>query len=111
MIFLVCASSCYNDEVLPVEVDPITEPQSYELNIQPFFDANCVTCHKGSIPPNLSASESYNALITGSYINTATPENSLLYTKIAIGGSMEPYATPEERAMVLAWIEQGAQDN
>lgn len=116
MMFLLALSAvlfsgCQYDEVLPQEVEIPIDPISYELDIQPFFDAKCVSCHGGSIPPNLSGSTSYNQLISGSWINTIDPENSALYESIAIGGSMETYATPSERAILLAWIQQGALDN
>jgi len=110
-LILAFASSCHYDEVLPREVEVPTDPISYDLDIQPFFDAKCVSCHGGSVAPNLSASGSYNELVTGNYINTSNPESSLLYTKIDVGGTMESYATPTERAIILAWIEQGALDN
>ena len=108
---LVFASSCHYDEVLPREVEIPVDPISYSLEIQPFFDAKCVSCHGGSIPPDLSASVSYNELISGNYIDTTNPENSSLYLSVDNGGSMEIYATPEERAILLAWIEQGALNN
>ena len=113
-IFLLNFTGCYYDQVLPADVGP-EEPigdVSYSLDMQPFFDASCVQCHNGGgIPLDLSPGVSYNALITGGYVNTAEPASSLLYTKIAPGGSMEQYATSSETSMTLKWIEQGALDN
>ncbi len=111
LFIMALATSCHYDEVLPREIEIPVEPISYSLNIQPFFDAKCVSCHAGSVPPDLSASVSYNELISGNYIDTANPENSSLYESIDNGGSMEIYATAEERAILLAWIEQGAMNN
>ena len=108
---LVIASSCQYDEVLPQEVEIPVDPISYSLDIQPFFDAKCVSCHGGSIPPNLSASGSYDVLISGNWINTNDPASSPLYQSIEVGGSMESYATPTERAILYAWIQQGASNN
>lgn len=108
---LVAASSCKYDEVLPREVEVPTETVSYELDIQPFFEAKCVSCHSGGIPPNLEASVSYNELLNNGWLNVEDPANSALYISIELGGSMENYATPEERALVLAWITQGAENN
>ncbi len=85
-------------------------PVSFAADMQPFFNARCVNCH-GSIPPNLEASVAYENLKQGGYINLATPENSLLYTKINVGGTMEGYANSAERQMTLLWIEQGALNN
>jgi hypothetical protein len=89
---------------------PIPEVISYSADIQPFFNAKCTNCH-GNVPPSLEAPMSYGNLINGGFIDLANPSNSLLYTKINVGGSMAPYTTSEEAAMTLKWIEQGALDN
>ena len=108
---LVMVSSCQYDEVLPQVVELPDDPVSYELDIQPFFDAKCTQCHAGSIAPNLSAGVSYDELINNNWINTTTPASSPLYQSIDLGGSMETYASPTERALLLKWIEQGASNN
>jgi len=102
-------TGCYYDQVIPEK--PIGDV-SYSRDMQPFFNAKCVRCHNGSVPklillPNVS----YDELISGGYVNTADPPNSLLYIKIAPGGSMEQHATSSETAVTLKWIEQGALDN
>jgi hypothetical protein len=56
----------------------------------------------------LSASSAYDELISGNWINASEPESSPFYQSINAGGSMEAYATPQDRAIILAWIEQGA---
>lgn len=105
------ASSCYYEQVVPAEVEVPTEVISYDLDIQPFFDAKCTSCHGGSVSPNLSRGVSYQELVSGDWIDAEVAEDSPLYQSIAVGGSMEGYATPSERATLLAWIEQGASDN
>ena len=91
---------------------PFPEPDvvSYSTNIQPYFNQKCTSCH-GLTPPNLEAPNSYNNLINGGYIDLAKPENSLLYTKIAPGGTMAPYSSSSETSMTLKWIKQGALNN
>ncbi len=85
---------------------------SFSNEMQPFFDAKCITCHNGSgIPLNLTSPGSYDALINGNYIDTDNPANSKLYTKILPGESMLEYASPAEREMTLVWIEEGAINN
>ena len=101
-------SSCYYEDVVPIEVEVPDETICFELEIQPFFDSKCSSCHAGSVSPNLSASASYDELISGNWINTSEPESSPFYQSIDVGGSMEAYATPQERAILLAWIDQGA---
>ena len=109
MFLAIINTGCYYDQVY---IAPPEGDISYSADIQAFFDASCVSCHNGGgIPLNLDVSVSYNELLNGNYINTATPATSLLYTKIATGGSMEQYATDSERAKTLKWIEQGAKNN
>ena len=115
--FMVFMSSCEKERFAPAPyVDPndttITPPDSisYSADMQPFWDAACINCHGGTIAPNLSTGVSYDAIINGGYID-ATPASSLLYTKIAPGGSMEQYSTSANTSMTLQWIEEGALNN
>ena len=104
-------TSCEKTYLVP-EDHPVLDDVSYSTDMQPFFDAKCISCHNGGgIPLNLDASVSYDALISGNYIDNNNPADSKLYTKIIQGGSMESYATPSERALTLKWIEEGALNN
>ncbi len=102
-------TGCYYDKVLPPKVE--TEV-SYANDMQTFFDASCTGCHNGTgVPLNLLPDVSYDAIISGGYVNTDDASASNLYVKILPGASMETYASDAERAMTLAWIEQGANNN
>jgi len=111
-IFLLVLSSCANYEKplpdIPAEV-------SFSEDLIPFFETSCAHiagCHDaGDIPPELTEENGYNSLTTGGYVNTDNPEQSLLYTKIAPGGSMEKFSTTRDTQVVLKWIEQGALNN
>lgn len=106
-------AACTYETVIP-EVEPITDTVSFNDEIIPIFDASCnfQGCHNtNGIPPDLTADRAWVNLTFGGYVDTADAESSLLYTKIAPGGSMEQYSTPQETAIILAWIEQGAQNN
>jgi hypothetical protein len=46
----------------------------------------------------------------GGYVDTDTPEASSLYISME-SGSMVPYTTPGDEQLVLAWIQQGAENN
>ncbi len=109
IIFFV--ASCEWEKTEPLDPSDLPETVSYGEHIQPVFDANCVKCHGGSTAPDLRAENSYFDLTSGNYIDTDIPENSYLYQKICCGASMEPYADDYERALILKWIEQGAEDN
>ena len=106
---LILFTSCEKEYYVPF---PIPDVITYSGNIQPYFDSKCANCHKGgSVPLDLRADVSHGNLINGGYVDTDNPTNSLLYTKINTGGSMEQYSTPEETEMVLKWITEGAKNN
>lgn len=112
LFVLTFTTSCYYDAVVGPEAP---ETVSYSADVQPYFDNKCIQCHNGSgAPLNLDASVSYENLTTGGnppYVDIANPSASSLYTKIASGGSMEPYSSATETAMILKWIEDGAENN
>lgn len=107
---LLFTTSCTKEYIQTAPPPDPSVPISFATDMQPFFNARCVSCH-GNVQPNLEENKAYNNLIQGGYINLATPENSLLYTKINVGGSMEGFANSAERQMTLLWIEQGALNN
>jgi len=82
---------------------------SYSADIQPFFDAKCISCHGSAGGISLVANVSYNNLVSGGYINTASPSSSLIYTSLL--GTMSNYANITEKQMVLQWITEGALNN
>jgi hypothetical protein len=109
-------SSCYYDQVVPI--DPVIEvgEVTFSADILPIFNQSCngAGCHNGAVAPNLLQANAYNALKNGNYINTANPESSELYQwmkgkrslPMPLSGSNATY-----NATVLAWIEQGALNN
>ena len=110
-VFMLGISSCAYYEK-PGE-EPITDV-SFSEDLIPYFETSCAYagCHNtGGIPPDLTEEFAYVSLNAGGYIDTDNPEQSLLYTKIAPGGSMERYSTPQETQMVLQWIIEGAENN
>ena len=112
IIYLMFTTGCYYDAVVGPEAP---ETVSYSVDVQPYFDAKCLGCHNGSgAPLNLDATVSYENLMTGGnppYVDITNPSASFLYVKIAPGSSMEPYSSAKETAMVLKWIEDGAENN
>jgi len=115
MILLVSLiTGCYYDIVLPP--DPNAPPQnvSFSGDLQPIFDTKCATtgCHDGAHAPNLTAEESYNALMSGGFVNTTIPTESILY-QVLQQGSMPPTGKlpSSDIQMVLDWIKMGAPNN
>jgi hypothetical protein len=84
---------------------------SFVQDIIPFFNSSCVSCHKGSKPPDLRASKAYSSLINGNYVVAKQPDNSLLYTKCNTGGSMKVYTSASDLKLLKRWILAGAKNN
>ncbi|UCG27812.1 MAG: hypothetical protein JSV24_00200 [Bacteroidales bacterium] len=114
LILFLAALSCekvYLTEPPEIELDT-TVVYSFADTIQPIFDNKCINCHNGGIPPNLTAGNSYDALINGGYVesDTSKAEQSLIYTKL-LSGTHEDRATANEKQLILFWIKQGALNN
>ena len=121
-IFLVaiCATlamltACEYDMVVPQRIAPPPPPESdtisFAQDIIPVFTASCVSCHSGSIAPDLSPSKAYTALTTGGFVVAGEPESSSLYTKCKPGASMAVYTSAKQLSLISRWIAAGAKNN
>lgn len=100
--------ACEKYQYTPPAVDP-SVTWHFQADIQPIFNANCITCHGGSLSLDLREGKSYQALTKGGYVNTPA-ESSKLYAKIT-GSSHISRTTETEKLKILYWITQGAQNN
>lgn len=105
---MVFFSSCEEYKIIQEEIDP-GETVLFQTQIQPIFNANCVTCHKGSRNPDLRDGFSYESLTTGGYVNLPAAD-SKLYKKI-ISSSHTSFTIDPEKQLIYNWIDQGAQNN
>ena len=103
-------SSCEKYSWIPKKIDPVI-PVYFQAEIQPIFNANCISCHTSIRNPDLRDGKSYDALTKGSYVNQPG-DKSKLYTKMT-GQDHESRsnASEQEEDKVLNWINQGALDN
>lgn len=109
--FIFLNQSCEYEQREEVDLGSLPEVVSFTTDIAPIFVESCIQCHKtGSTPPDLTLENSYLELTGGGYINTNNPAESKLYKAIN-GGGMTQYATDLDRAYILKWIEQGAEEN
>jgi hypothetical protein len=108
ILFIMFFSSC-EKVVYPPPVIPDT--LSYSLDIQPIWDVKCIDCHNDPSvrDPDLRPDFSYDALISGEYVDTVDAANSKLMKKLY--GSHNSRATEAEKQLVLKWINEGAKDN
>ncbi|QGY46605.1 hypothetical protein GM418_23975 [Maribellus comscasis] len=110
---------CKYDFIVPEEVpvidpdDPDAEEISFSADIIPIFESKCVACHKtGGQLPDLSAANAFSSLNSTRYINSSTPEESLIYTRPNPDNTdSHPKYSATEAVYVLGWIQQGAKNN
>ena len=117
-IVVLLLSGCYKDKTVVFDTgDEITRTVTFTSDIIPIFNSSCngSGCHNsGGKSPDLTASNAYNALMSGNYINLGDPQNSELYqwitgkrgTPMPVSGIIKDF-----NARILAWIKQGANNN
>ncbi|MDH7462096.1 cytochrome c [Chitinophagaceae bacterium 26-R-25] len=115
MLIMALTTGCYYDVITPP--DPNAPPQnvSFSNDLQPIFNTSCATpgCHgDGGHNPTLTADKSYNALMSGGFVNTTIPTESILYKEINSGLMPPTGKLPQVQIqMVLDWIKIGAPNN
>ena len=110
--FSSCEKYSFRVETLP-PVDTTgtdtTNYVSFSTEVQPIFDAKCISCHKGSRNPDLRPENSFASLTTGGYV-TQPAADSKLYKKL-ISSSHSSMTTQAQKSTIYLWIGQGAKDN
>lgn len=107
-------NSCYYDTLVeePVQEipndpdDPNYVEISFNSDIQPIFNNNCVGCHS-VVNPNLTAGNAYTNLVP-EYVTAGDSDASKLYNQISSGHGD---ASNNDIELIKAWIEQGAKNN
>jgi len=82
---------------------------SFASSVVPILN-KCNTCHKHQWTTSTVASTFYTNLVSGGYINPTAPTTSKIYVKLSSGHPGSTVTTAEVNA-ILAWIEQGANNN
>lgn len=124
--FILFSCSDSEDEITPVEIraDEQIDAVFFSEEIIPIFKQHCLYCHSEQhtkmhnykITPYLTSSKAYNDLISGGYVDTISPEQSILYLKVSgttAGIRMPPTGilSDSEIQKILGWIKYGAPDN
>ena len=94
-----------------IEPEPVPSNVSFATDIAPIFNScNISGCHStGSVAPDLTGGVAYTSIISGGYVSTSDPQNSILYEEVI--GPMSGYCSSADAAKILEWIKQGAQNN
>jgi len=110
LLSLVIMAACEKVVFEPVEIP--TDEVSFATDVQPIWDAKCVSCHPPTKDLDLTASQAYDELVPDyvSAADSADPTNSKLYLKL-VGSSHASRTSDPERATIQKWISQGAPNN
>ena len=79
IIMLLFAVSCEYEFIEPITYN--VQEVSFSTDIAPLLNANCTTCHNGSLSLDLRVDKSYQSLIDNRCV-TAPAVSSILMTKI-----------------------------
>lgn len=109
-------TGCYRDVILPdAAVDPDGPPQavSFKNEIAPMVNTKCALagCHvSGAHKPYMKLDESYLQIVSGGFVNTIVPKQSIIYQKI--NAEMKEYIpSAADRQKIYDWIRNGALNN
>jgi hypothetical protein len=102
-------SSCEKYSWIPEKIDPVI-PVYFQAEIQPIFNANCISCHTAIRNPDLRDGKSYESLTSGGFVNQPG-ESSELYLHMTTSSTHIPRSSDTEKNLVLNWINQGALNN
>lgn len=111
LILTMFLASCQWTTIEPVKPEIPDEPVSFSSVIQPVFTAKCTSCHPSTAGLDLSDGNAYEEINVAKYIDLTTPSESLIYTKPDPAGAHPGKYSINEAALVLKWIEEGAEDN
>jgi mono/diheme cytochrome c family protein len=102
-------TSCEKFGILPIPFGPAAT-LSFKDDIQPIFNANCITCHGGARQPVLSEGKSFNSLTTGGFIKSPY-ETSRLYLQMNNQHPTSSFSVSIDRLKIQAWVTHGAKNN
>lgn len=112
---VIALAACTSKTIEAPKVGPPPKEYKFSADVLPLFNAHCNNdgCHStGNIPPDLTATNAYQALISENLVNTAAPDQSIIYKVVAPGGSMNSHLpNTTDQLTILYWIQQGALNN
>ncbi|MFZ9029214.1 MAG: hypothetical protein ACO2Z9_09380 [Crocinitomicaceae bacterium] len=95
--------SCTKDKTMDAECET---PISFSQEVMPMLQTNCVGCHNGSQPPNLTTHASVSVAADNVLARISLNEGDALL--MPLGG---PRFHQDSIRKIKCWIEQGKLDN
>lgn len=83
--------------------------KSFSADVVPIL-AICNTCHTHPWTTSSNASTFYTNLVSGGYVNPASPTTSKIYTKLS-GGHPGSTVTTAQVNTILTWMTEGSKNN
>ena len=102
-------ASCEKYTYMPEVINPV-DTVHFQAEIQPIFNAKCISCHTSIRNPDLRDGRSYASLTNGGFVNQPG-ETSILYVQITTESAHIPRTSDAEKQKILIWINQGAKNN
>jgi hypothetical protein len=113
VVFALFTGGCKYDFITPDYVPPVDAGVSFSTQVSPIFSTGdkCTECHKtGGQTPDLTPANAYSQLVS-SFVNTASPETSMILTVPGSASHSWKAYTATESATILTWIKEGAKNN
>ena len=99
-------------ELPKVDLSLVEDNVSFSEKVAPIFDEmSCTGCHSGGTDPNLKATEAWDALVGGGFVDSDNPEESILVVKTNEGHANSGDLSVEQKTYILKWITEGAKNN
>lgn len=108
--------SCYYDQLPDEDTLPLPTDVSFQGQVQPILNQNCVSCHSGQLPPDLRSANSFNSLfIEEGLVVPFDADNSELLKHLSGNGAalMPPSGSIRQSDIniIRQWIIEGALNN
>lgn len=109
--------SCYYDELADQTDLPLPQNISFQDQVQPVFNQNCIGCHNGNLEPDLRDGFAFASLMSlpeGSIVPGDAEGSELVEMLNGGGDNPMPPAGPIPAAkinLIKSWINEGALNN
>jgi hypothetical protein len=108
LMLMLSLTGCYYDDLQVAEIPVIEEDVSFASEIQTIFNVNdCMRCHPSAASLDLREGFAYASLVP-TFVIANDSDGSRLLAKLVDGHRS---LGPDEKALIKAWIDQGAQEN
>jgi hypothetical protein len=112
-VLLIGLVSCEYVTIEPKVIVIPNDPVLFATQVAPMFtEAGCNGCHGNGATPDFSTpAKAYSSITGNDLVDTTNPAASVIMVKINAGHGTAGNLSATQKALLLKWIEQGAQNN